>query len=116
MMEHISRSWGKDAFAPQCGCTLLPCGMVDTEEGDRLECDQHAGMAGKTIRSSHDRAQCPSVVWTDLEDGIHQKGVLLTTFDNDHAVTMHGFVRTKPGLVTIHDPNAITLRSFGHDD
>lgn len=118
MMDHISRSWGKDAFAPQCGCTLLPCGMVEAEQGTHLGCDQHSWDAGKTIRSNHDIAHCPAIEWTDLDDGIHQRGTL-TIVDESRGtaiVTVKGYVRNKPGMVTIEDPQAITLRSFGHDD
>lgn len=53
---HISRGWGRDPFAPECGCTVLACGFVEP----RNECDQHGLMSGKTIRGGHAASECPA--------------------------------------------------------
>lgn len=58
---HISRNWTTDPFAPECGCTLLPCGHVSLREACEKECDQHSIMAMRTIRNSHPEESCKGV-------------------------------------------------------
>jgi len=56
------------------------------------------------------------IKWVDMPDGIHQKGTRITEGDGD-TVTVEGFVRVKPGMWSIDDPQAVfPLREFGHDD
>lgn len=58
---HISRSWGADSFAPDCGCNLLACGHVSAKQASS-DCQQHSfdGLAGKTLRSIHTPDNCPT--------------------------------------------------------
>lgn len=56
LTAHFSRSWGKDPFAPECGCGLAPCGKVDSKQLNP-DCKQHNGW--QTIRSAHSEADCP---------------------------------------------------------
>lgn len=55
---HISRGWGPDPFAPDCGCELLPCGHVSMKKANELGCEQHSIPAMKTIRNSHPEDYC----------------------------------------------------------
>ena len=63
---HISRSWGADTFAPECGCELLPCGHVSAQNADP-GCEQHSfeGLAFKTLRSIHTPDNCPATKETN---------------------------------------------------
>lgn len=59
-LEHFSRGWGTDPFAPACGCEVAPCGKV-VLAGVRKGCDQHDFMVvARSIRSGHSAARCPS--------------------------------------------------------
>lgn len=53
---HCSRSWAKDPFAPQCGCALAPCGLVDPRD----DCDQHGLNPPRTWRQIHRAEDCPA--------------------------------------------------------
>lgn len=57
-MEHFSRNWGRDVFAPGCGCQTAPCGFV-VRAGVNPECEQHPSERFKTIRAGHSASQCP---------------------------------------------------------
>ena len=107
-MGHIGRSWFGHHLEDACPCPKAPCGLAISGSYD---CPQHSVDAAKTLRQMHDDEHCPAVVWTDLPDGIHQKGVLvLTEGDN---VTVKGFVRPKPGMHFLEDPQAIRFQ--GHE-
>lgn len=57
---HVGRNWvAPDPFAPDCGCEVLPCGLVDAAKANELECDQHSILASRTIRTSHLLSDCP---------------------------------------------------------
>lgn len=55
---HISRGAQADPFAPECGCGVAVCGMVDTSLIDP-DCPQHGKSAGKTLRGGHIAPNCP---------------------------------------------------------
>ena len=55
---HISRSWGRDRFAPDCGCALLVCGHVSAKEGQERKCFQHDPAQARTLRSQHPAGAC----------------------------------------------------------
>jgi hypothetical protein len=59
MSDHISRAWGEDPFAPECGCEKLPCGHVSMSAANEKGCAQHSIPAFKTIRSNHPADKCP---------------------------------------------------------
>ena len=60
------------------------------------------------------------IQWVDYGDGIHDKG--MATWHDDDGYHTEVFVRRKPQLPSIEDPQAIVftnldyLRTFGHDD
>lgn len=58
MNTHISRSWGDDVFAPECGCVLLECGKVDASAAQERGCHQHDPQHARTIRSQHPANAC----------------------------------------------------------
>lgn len=117
-MSHIGRSWPGDTHLEDtCPCEKAPCGLAIADSNP--DCPEHAMWGTKTLRQWHDEETCPNrddgITWTDLPDGIHQKGVRVTV--DGTTVKMDGYVRVKPGMSSLVDTaNSITLREFGHDD
>lgn len=119
-MDHIGRSWPGDThLEDDCPCEKAPCGLAVS--GSNSDCPEHGVDAYKTLRQWHDDKHCPALMkddgirWIDLPDGIHQKGVRVLHVGDGH-VRAEMFTRLKPGMYSLPDPQAITLRSFGHDD
>jgi hypothetical protein len=117
-MTHIGRSWPGDTHLEDtCPCEKARCGLAVADSNP--DCPEHGLDANKTLRQWHGKDDCPNrdddITWTDMEDGIHQKGVRVTV--EGTTVTMNGYVRLKPGMSPFYDAdNGITLREFGHDD
>lgn len=56
---HVGRNWvAPDPFAPECGCAVLPCGLVSLNEANERGCDQHSVLASRTVRISHLSDKC----------------------------------------------------------
>lgn len=53
---HIGRSFSGTRLEDDCPCLKAPCGLV-SDPSD--ECDQHALLAGKTLRQIHSSENCP---------------------------------------------------------
>lgn len=64
---HLSRGWGADPYAPECGCEVAPCGHV-IDGKVNPDCAQHPIDRMKSFRSVHRERFCPG------EAGSHRDG------------------------------------------
>lgn len=58
---HVSRAWGRDPFAPDCGCSFAVCGLVVA----RSDCTQHGPAFSMSICQGHAAEDCPGRSRTD---------------------------------------------------
>lgn len=59
---HIGRSFSGTRLEDDCPCPKASCGLVRSPSD---ECDQHALLAGKTLRRMHAAENCPGKAITD---------------------------------------------------
>ena len=96
MTHHIGRSFQGHILEDACPCIKAPCGLA-VRERINLRCDQHAVVAAKTIRQSHQGDQCPgsghpALTREEFEAGapeVHH-GVALCEDENGNFIYAYG--------------------------